>query len=359
LNGVASQGNFRVVVGPEVVVSGDWRYLPVYVEVQYYTQVAVKVRTTRNITSSTVPEVGYAKIFTSPSVTGIGGFAVDNIVYPTSGQADISNPIMRATSYLVTPTIYSGGGNVTFGNNIGLDGNNAQIQFNAAASSDLYLSCIPGTRTVQIRNGNSISPNYAACGLYTGYASFYNNVKIYPVGESWAEGLAFIMPTTSTWGGLRWQRQRAGNDGNWYLGFTALDASDDLVFGANNGGSQVNNIMRMTKAGPVSFVSTVTASAFYESSDRRIKDLIQDNYRVNDIETIRPKLYKKNGKIELGYYAQDIESIFSHAISVNDDGFLNLSYREVHTAKIAYLEDSIEEIKAKILYLENQLKTKQ
>ena len=80
---------------------------------------------------------------------------------------------------------------------------------------------------------------------------------------------------------------------------------------------------------------------------------------MNDIETIRPKLYKKNGKIELGYYAQDVESIFSHAISVNDDGFLNLSYREVHTAKIAYLEDSIEEIKAKILYLENQLKTKQ
>lgn len=359
LNGVAAQGNFRVVVGPEVVVSGDWRYLPVYVEVQYYTQVAIKVRTTRNITASNVPEVGYAKVFTSPAITSIGGFAVDNTVYPTSGQADISNPIMRATSYLVTPLIYSGGGNVTFGNNIGLDGSNAQIQFNAAASADLYLSCIPGTRTMQIRNGNSGSPNYGACGLYTGYASFYNNVKIYPQGESWGEGLAFIMPTTSTWGGLRWQRQRAGNDGNWYIGYTALDSSDDLVFGSNNGGSQVNNIMRMTKAGPVSFVSTITASAFYESSDRRIKDLIQDNYRVNDIESIRPKLYKKNGKIELGYYAQDVQPILSHAVSVNDDGFLNLSYREVHTAKIAYLEDSIEEIKAKILYLENQLKTKQ
>jgi hypothetical protein len=107
------------------------------------------------------------------------------------------------------------------------------------------------------------------------------------------------------------------------------------------------------------FGAPVNATAFYESSDRRIKDLVQDDYRANGIESIRPKLYKKNGKLELGYYAQDVEPILPHAISVNDAGFLNLSYREVHTAKIAYLEDSIEEIKAKILYLENQLKTKQ
>ena len=47
-----------------------------------------------------------------------------------------------------------------------------------------------------------------------------------------------------------------------------------------------------------------------------------------------------------------------HCVSINDDGFLTLSYREVHTAKIAYLEDSVEEMKAKILYLEKQLKEK-
>ena len=77
------------------------------------------------------------------------------------------------------------------------------------------------------------------------------NLKITPVSESWAEGLTFIMPTANTWGGLRWQRQRSGSDGNWYVGYTALDGTDDLVFGSNNGGAQKDNILRLTKAGVV------------------------------------------------------------------------------------------------------------
>jgi hypothetical protein len=93
-----------------------------------------------------------------------------------------------------------------------------------------------------------------------GKSVFGNNVKIYPTSESWAEGLAFMMPTTGTWGGLRWQRERVNTDGNWYIGFTALDSTDDLVFGANNGGSQVNNIIRLTKAGNVGIGNTTPAS---------------------------------------------------------------------------------------------------
>ena len=85
-------------------------------------------------------------------------------------------------------------------------------------------------------------------------SAFLNgNVRINPKPEGWSEGLAFVMPSTSTWGGLRWQRQRGGNDGNWYIGYTALDATDDLVFGANNGGGQVDNIIRLQKDGTVRF----------------------------------------------------------------------------------------------------------
>jgi hypothetical protein len=105
--------------------------------------------------------------------------------------------IIYANTHLVTPIIYSGGGNITFGNNVA-------------------------------------------------------NTIIAPTSASWAEGLSFTMPSTSTWGGLRWRRERGNADGNWYIGFTALDATDDLVFGANNGGSQVDNIIRLTKAGIVS-----------------------------------------------------------------------------------------------------------
>lgn len=104
------------------------------------------------------------------------------------------------------------------------------------------------------------------------------NIRVYPVSESWAEGLSFIMPTSQVWGGLRWQRERSGSDGNWYVGFTALDSSDDLVFGANNGGTQNDSIIRLTKAGLVSMqkapgganlmLGAIDYSRVYNDSDR-------------------------------------------------------------------------------------------
>jgi hypothetical protein len=96
-----------------------------------------------------------------------------------------------------------------------------------------------------------------------GKSIFENNMRIYPASESWAEGLSFIMPTTVNWGGLRWQRQRGNSDGNWYIGFTALDSTDDLVFGANNGGNQVDNIIRLTKAGKVGIGTSTPAEELH------------------------------------------------------------------------------------------------
>ena len=95
------------------------------------------------------------------------------------------------------------------------------------------------------------SSNYSSYALPLSGGNLSGNLTIAPVSSSWAEGLSFTMPSTSTWGGLRWRRERANSDGNWYVGFTALDSSDDLVFGANNGGSQIDNILRLTKAGVV------------------------------------------------------------------------------------------------------------
>jgi hypothetical protein len=59
---------------------------------------------------------------------------------------------------------------------ISLVNNNSQIQFASSTSSDLYLSCIPGTRIVEIRNWNITTPGYADCGLVTGTGDFRNLV---------------------------------------------------------------------------------------------------------------------------------------------------------------------------------------
>ena len=176
--------------------------------------------------------------------------------------------------------------------------------------------------------------------------------------SSGADGLVAYF-TNSSNGGYSSYIYIGSNPGtDWKIGKNVVNPSSavyhfEIVDSSNNVRMRINN-----GTGAVDFSNTVTATAFFESSDSRIKELITDNYRTVGVESIKPKLYKKNGSIELGYFAQDVQEIMSHCVSINDDGFLTLSYREVYAAKIAYLEDSVEEIKAKILYLEKQLKEK-
>jgi len=100
--------------------------------------------------------------------------------------------------------------------------------------------------------------------------------------------------------------------------------------------------------GSATFINSVTATAFYESSDMRLKTLIDESAQIAGIENLEAKLYEKNGKIELGYFAQDAEKLMPYAVTKNSDGFLNLSYREVHTAKIARLEKRVAELEKQL-----------
>ena len=92
----------------------------------------------------------------------------------------------------------------------------------------------------------------------------------------------------------------------------------------------------------------VYADAFYEFSDKRFKTLVQENPIIAGIETITAKSYIKEGKEELGYYAQDFEGVLDSALLKDKDGILSLSYRQIHTAKIAALEKRIAELEAKL-----------
>jgi hypothetical protein len=92
----------------------------------------------------------------------------------------------------------------------------------------------------------------------------------------------------------------------------------------------------------------VYADAFYEFSDKRFKTLVEENPIIDNIGTITAKSYVKEGKEELGYYAQDFEGVLDSALLKDKDGVLSLSYRQVHTAKIAALEKRIAELEAKL-----------
>jgi hypothetical protein len=120
--------------------------------------------------------------------------------------------------------------------------------------------------------------------------------------------------------------------------------SSDVSFNVSNAASTII-YFRVRGDGASTFSSSVTATSFFESSDATLKTLVQDDYQAKGIESVVAKLYIKNGKQELGYFAQDLEKILPSAVNKGSDGLLNLSYREVHTAKIAYLEEEIRQIK--------------
>lgn len=88
----------------------------------------------------------------------------------------------------------------------------------------------------------------------------------------------------------------------------------------------------------------IYAQGFYEISDMRLKTLLEDNYIINSISDVKAKLYKKNGVTEVGYYAQDLKEILPSSVTEGSNGFLSLSYNQVHTAKIAYLEDKVHKL---------------
>jgi hypothetical protein len=113
-------------------------------------------------------------------------------------------------------------------------------------------------------------------------------------------------------------------------------------------GTTTDNGNKLRVNGTIFSDSSITATSFFESSDATLKTLVEDDYQAKGIESVVAKLYIKNGRQELGYFAQDLQGILPSAVSKGSDGLLNLSYREVHTAKIASLENRIKELESQL-----------
>jgi hypothetical protein len=101
----------------------------------------------------------------------------------------------------------------------------------------------------------------------------------------------------------------------------------------------------LTAASILAAGSITAASGFFDTSDSRLKILIKDYNQPKGIENVAARMYVKNNRKELGYFAQEVQEILPSAVAEGNDGFLTLSYSQVHTAKIAYLEKEVAELK--------------
>ena len=184
----------------------------------------------------------------------------------------------------------------------------------------------------------------------TGAATFSSSVSAAGVtsSESFVSnvvngyGLILKRALVTNYNGISLQ---TANSAKWFLGMREnLSSNNYIIYNE----ATAHDALTISTSDAATFYSSITATSFFESSDSRLKTLIQDNYQTKGIASITPKLYTKNGKVELGYYAQDFVGVLDSAVSKGSDDMLSLSYREVHTAKIYALEQEIKELKAKL-----------
>jgi hypothetical protein len=168
------------------------------------------------------------------------------------------------------------------------------------------------------------------------------------------------------------ERMRISSGGNILISTTSdngyklqINGSASFAYGflsVYRGSSSPNDIL-VGNSGSVFYIGgntqvagSVSASGgFFDTSDARLKNLVEDNYLLSSIANVKAKLYIKDGRKELGYYAQDLEAILPSAVKEGADGFLSLSYAQVHTAKIAVIEDEVTILKNRVSELEKQL----
>jgi hypothetical protein len=285
--------------------------------------------------------------------TSVGGVGISNIsgssyikIYAAS-HATLPNNIQfvnaSSTSFLISNT-----GAVTFSANVQIgsattaSGLSQLTVGNLLGYAALKLSIdatkyswIAGAQ-YNVDNGFEITPSTAVGG-----STFTTPVfKITQAGVSTFTGII------NANGGVAMGGQILAFDQSGTRSWSVQATGGNLSFqsGDNGGAFSFLSALSGTSA---SFSSTVTATGFFESSDSRLKTLIQDNYQTKSIASITPKLYTKNGKVELGYYAQDFVGVLDSAVSKGSDDMLSLSYREVLVAKVYALEQRIKELENK------------
>jgi hypothetical protein len=171
-------------------------------------------------------------------------------------------------------------------------------------------------------------------------------LRTYNHGTASAPGLAFtqgLYYNTTENSSIRFYRGPFSSDG--YLAL-ATNATNRLTI------TSAGNVLiaTTTDAGyKLDVNGQVRATAFFESSDIRFKNIIETNPDIKalGIDVIKfTRTDDDTNAIRYGYSAQQVQEVIPEAVVGEDK--LSVNYMDVHTLKIAALERRIAELEAKL-----------
>ena len=237
---------------------------------------ATNVTNTNQLTNGAGYITGYTETDTLATVTGRGASTSSAVTF--SGGISTSGLTLLGGQLYVSPTNtntlnsgYAGGTDLWLNYRGQADGftqfRNLQIgdgkgvELFAVSGSGAYVTATNSFRAPIFYDSNNtgyyVDP--AATPLSLKVAG---NIELTVQSASWAEGIRINVPSTSTWGGIRFTR--GASTGNWAIGYTGLNATDDFtIYSGTTNTIQVN----LDHSANLSSIGSMRAPVFYDSNN--------------------------------------------------------------------------------------------
>jgi hypothetical protein len=129
--------------------------------------------------------------------------------------------------------------------------------------------------------------------------------------------------------------------------FTGATALGNSIIQQNSGGTSVGVSVTPSGTYKLEVSGTVGATAYYETSDETLKDIINRNPQI-DLSTLEVIQFKFKGddQIRYGYSAQEVQKLCTDLVVGTNP--LTVNYSDVHTLKILQLEKRIMELEKRL-----------
>lgn len=206
--------------------------------------------------------------------------------------------------------------------------------------TDVVITTPSNGQLLRYQTGNWINftPTYVAAGFFSATAplSYNSTTGVFTIAQATTSTNGYLSSTD--WNTFNGKQNQINGTGFVKATGTTISYDNSTYLTTSTAATTYLALTGGTLTG------TLTSTGFFESSDKRLKTQLEAHYAPQNIGDIQAYLYIKDGKEEVGYYAQEVSKVIPSAVVEGKDGFLSVAYNQVLVAKIQYLENKLNQL---------------